>query len=105
MTVFGFLKASVPSTRDWEIATVLRLAAKAFCKQYCLSDAERSRGRASCIARASLKTVAPIPRTRDCSLDFCSQCINFKGVRELAPSGHRFFGYFLFIKKKKVTLS
>ena len=38
-----------------------------------------------------------------CSLDFCSQCVNFIGVRELAPSGHRFFGYFLLIKKKKVT--
>jgi len=40
-----------------------------------------------------------------CSLDFCSQFIKFNGVRELAPSGHRFFGHFLFIKKKKVTLA
>jgi len=43
----------------WEIATVLRLAARAWSKQYCLSDAERSRGRASCIALASLKIGAP----------------------------------------------
>jgi len=38
-----------------------------------------------------------------CSLDFCSQfLLFFKGVRELALRA-RFFGYFLFIKKKKVT--
>jgi hypothetical protein len=30
--------ASVPSTRDWEKATVLRLAAIALSKQYYLSD-------------------------------------------------------------------
>ncbi|MCX6260555.1 MAG: hypothetical protein NTY95_06925, partial [Bacteroidia bacterium] len=35
---FGFQSASVPSTRDWEKAIVLRLAALAWCKQYCLSD-------------------------------------------------------------------
>ncbi len=40
------------------IATVLRLAAVAKSKQYCLSDAE-ARGGASCIACASFKTVAP----------------------------------------------
>jgi len=39
--------------------TVLKLAAKALSKQYCLSDAERSRGRASCIAWASWKTGTP----------------------------------------------
>jgi len=42
----------------WEKATVLRLAAKALSKQYCLSDTE-ARGGASCIAWASRKTGAP----------------------------------------------
>jgi len=42
----------------WDKATVLRLAAVAKSKQYCLSDAE-ARGGASCIACASRKTVAP----------------------------------------------
>ena len=42
----------------WDIATVFRLAVLAFCKQYCLSDAEE-RGGASCIAWASLETGAP----------------------------------------------
>jgi len=37
-----------------------------------------------------------------CSLDFCSQfLLYFNGVRELALRA-RFFGYFLFSKKKKV---
>jgi len=40
----------------WEIATVLRLAAQAFSKQYCLTP---SRARGSCIAWASFKTGAP----------------------------------------------
>jgi hypothetical protein len=42
----------------WEIAIVLRLAAVAFSKQYCLSEA-KARSGASCIAWASRKTVAP----------------------------------------------
>ena len=42
----------------WDKATVLRLAAVAKSKQYCLSDAE-ARGGASCIACASRKTGAP----------------------------------------------
>src|SRR5450759_1561123 len=40
----------------WEIATVLRLAARAFCKQYCLT---LSGAKGSCIAWASQKTGAP----------------------------------------------
>jgi hypothetical protein len=40
----------------WEIATVLRLAAMAISKQYCLT---LSGVKGSCIAWASLKTVAP----------------------------------------------
>jgi len=40
----------------WEIAIGLKLAARALSKQYCLSDAERSRGRTNCIACASRKT-------------------------------------------------
>ena len=43
----------------WDKAIFFRLAAQAIGKQYCLSDAERSRGRASCIAWASVKTIAP----------------------------------------------
>ena len=42
----------------WGIATVFRLAAVAFSKQYCLSETE-ARGGASCIAWASLETGAP----------------------------------------------
>ena len=42
----------------WDKATVLRLAAVAKSKQYCLSDAE-ARGGASCIACARRKTGAP----------------------------------------------
>jgi hypothetical protein len=40
----------------WEKATVLRLAAKACCKQYCLT---LSNAKGSCIAWASRKTGAP----------------------------------------------
>ena len=42
----------------WDQAPVLRLAAVAFSKQYCLSEAE-VRGGASCIAWASRETGAP----------------------------------------------
>jgi hypothetical protein len=77
----------------WEIATVLRLAAQAFSKQYCLTP---SRARGSCIAWASFKTVAP---------KLSAALIFAHFVRELAPSGTRFFGYFLFIKKKKVIMT
>ena len=47
------------------------------------------RGPTSCIAWASLKTITPK----------CSAALNFTHfVRELAPSGTRFFGYFDFVE-------
>ena len=48
----------------WDKATVLRLAAVAKSKQYCLSDAE-ARGGASCIAWARRKT-----KVTTCRLNF-----------------------------------
>ena len=68
----------------WDKATVLRIARQVFCKQYCLRSIRQLAETTSCIARARRKTGAP------------------KLSAAFPPAGG--FGYFLFIKKKKVTL-
>ena len=72
----------------WDKATVLRLAARAFSKQYCL---RRTKDDELYCVRKSQNSCPKII----CSLELCSQFIIFKGVRELALRA-RFFGYFGF---------
>jgi hypothetical protein len=97
--VHGFQMASVPSTRDWDKAIVLKLAARAISKQYCLSDPAKRESELYCVGKLKNRSPKII-----CSLELCSQfLLFFKGVRELALRA-RFFGYFLCFKTKKVTL-